>query len=60
MEVVVDVVRGEGVARGRRWPGTLVLGADAEGDVRGKCGQWAEGLDEWRDVVRGVSFEELN
>jgi hypothetical protein len=56
----VDVVRGEGVARGRRWPGPLVLGADAEGDVRGKCGQWAEGLDEWRDVVRGVSFEELN
>ncbi|KAJ7182745.1 hypothetical protein C8R43DRAFT_967969 [Mycena crocata] len=57
MEAVVDVVRGEGVARGRPWPGRLVLGEDAESDVRAKCKKVLDGMDEWSDVVRGVSFD---
>lgn len=57
MEVVVDVVRGEGVAKGKTWPGLLVLGEDAEGDVRAKCTQTLQVLDEWKDVACGVNFE---
>jgi NAD(P)-dependent dehydrogenase (short-subunit alcohol dehydrogenase family) len=57
MEVVVDVVRGEGVARGRPWPGRLTLGEDAENDMRVKCKKVLDGADEWKDVVRGVNFD---
>ncbi|KAJ7841063.1 hypothetical protein B0H14DRAFT_3086822 [Mycena olivaceomarginata] len=57
MEAVVDVVRGEGRARGRAWPGRLVLGADAERDVRAKCKRVLDNMDEWIEDVRGVGFD---
>ncbi|KAJ6545517.1 hypothetical protein B0H19DRAFT_1266940 [Mycena capillaripes] len=57
MEAVVDVVRGEGRARGRPWPGRLVLGEDAENDVRAKCKRVLDIVEEWSDVVRGVNFD---
>lgn len=60
MQVVVDVVRGEGVAKGRPWPGYLVLGEDAENDVRTKCSKVLKVLDEWVDVARGVNFDNLS
>ncbi|KAJ6598688.1 hypothetical protein B0H10DRAFT_2085564 [Mycena sp. CBHHK59/15] len=53
-EAVVDVVRGEGAARGRPWPGRLTLGEDAENDMR-KC-KVLDYIDEWSDVVRGVNL----
>ncbi|KAJ6551340.1 hypothetical protein B0H19DRAFT_1263997 [Mycena capillaripes] len=58
MEAVVDVVRGEGRAKGRPWPGRLALGEDVERDVRAKCQRVLEHMDEWRDVVRGVNFDD--
>ncbi|KAF8201221.1 hypothetical protein K438DRAFT_1821625 [Mycena galopus ATCC 62051] len=57
MEAVVDVVRGQGSAQGRPWPGRLVLGEDAENDVRVKCQKVLEKMDEWAPVIRGVNFE---
>ncbi|KAJ7472352.1 hypothetical protein B0H11DRAFT_1351998 [Mycena galericulata] len=57
MEAVVDVVRGEGAARGRPWPGMLVLGEDAENDLRAKTKRVLDNLDEWSDVIRGVNFD---
>lgn len=56
MNAVVDVVRGEGAAAGREWPLYLVLGKDAERDVRAKCARMIQHLDEWGDVVRGVDL----
>ncbi|KAG0702629.1 hypothetical protein DFH29DRAFT_999178 [Suillus ampliporus] len=56
MKVVVDVVRGEGVAAGREWPFYLVLGEDAERDVRNKCATMLKHLDEWQDVIRDVNI----
>ena len=35
--IVLDVVRGEGVAKGKPWPDYLFLGDDAEAAVRTKC-----------------------
>ncbi|KAK2467668.1 hypothetical protein APHAL10511_000523 [Amanita phalloides] len=55
MEVVVDIVRGEGVAKGKPWPGLLVLGEDAERDIRKKCQATLEILDNWGDVARSVN-----
>ncbi|KAF9471972.1 NAD(P)-binding protein [Pholiota conissans] len=54
---IVDVVRGEGVAKGRPWPPYLVLGEDAEVNVKNKCAKVLKVLDEWVDVARGVSFD---
>lgn len=54
----MDVVRGEGVAKGRRWPEYLLLGDDAEAAVRGKCSKVLKILDEWVDVTRSVSFDQ--
>ncbi|KAH7912899.1 hypothetical protein BJ138DRAFT_1134454 [Hygrophoropsis aurantiaca] len=58
VKVIVDVVRGEGVAAGREWPLYLVLGNDAERDIRLKIGKMLKHLDDWSDVVRGVDLED--
>ena len=55
-EAIVDVVRGEGVAKGRPWPEYLFLGEGAEEAVRGKCSKVPKILDEWVDVTRNVNF----
>jgi NAD(P)-dependent dehydrogenase (short-subunit alcohol dehydrogenase family) len=59
MNAVVDVVRGEGAAAGRMWPSYLILGRDAEIDIRNKCAKMIRHLDEWSDVVRGVDIDEV-
>jgi len=58
VDVIADVVRGEGCAVGKRWPDILVLGEDAEKDIRSKCQDVLARLDdaEWQDVVRGVGI----
>ena len=53
---IVDVVRGEGRARERAWPGTLVMGRDAVRDVRVRCEGILRGLDEWEDLARSIDF----
>lgn len=57
-EAIVDVVRGEGVAKGRPWPNYLILGQDAEADIRAKSEKILTLLDEWADVTRGVNFDD--
>jgi hypothetical protein len=52
--VIVDVVRGEGVAEGRAWDGTLFLGSDASRDVKAKCQDVLQNLEEWGDVARSI------
>ena len=58
MEVIVDIVRGEGVAKGRSWPGLLVLGGDADSDVRNLCNRRLKVLDEWKDVAENLNFDD--
>ena len=56
VEIILDIIRGEGCAAGKRWPDVLVLGEDAENDIRARCHQVLARLDdtEWRDVRREV------
>ncbi|KAL4877882.1 hypothetical protein BJY04DRAFT_209612 [Aspergillus karnatakaensis] len=54
---IIDVVKGEGEAEGREWPGELVLGEDAVGAVRGKCEQTLKQLGEWEGFVTGLDCE---
>ncbi|KAJ7022306.1 hypothetical protein C8F04DRAFT_1138389 [Mycena alexandri] len=57
MEAVVDVVRGEGKAKGRAWPGMLVLGDVGVSGVKEKCEQVMGLLEEWRDVSTTLNFD---
>jgi NAD(P)-dependent dehydrogenase (short-subunit alcohol dehydrogenase family) len=52
MDVLVGVVNGEGMAKGKPWPLYLVLGRDAEHDVRQKCAKMVKVLDEWMDMAQ--------
>jgi hypothetical protein len=54
--VIVDVVRGDGLAEGRAWNGTLILGSDAERDIRTKCEAIMKNLEEWGDVARSIDW----
>ncbi|KAG7095289.1 hypothetical protein E1B28_006058 [Marasmius oreades] len=56
MEVVVDIVRGEGVAKGKEWPGTILLGEDAEATYRKKETKLNQAIQEWIQVTKSVAF----
>ncbi|KAF8510280.1 hypothetical protein JB92DRAFT_2941491 [Gautieria morchelliformis] len=55
--VILDVVKGEGVARGRPWTGTLFLGSDAVRDVRAKCEATLKLLEDWSDVTISINAD---
>jgi NAD(P)-dependent dehydrogenase (short-subunit alcohol dehydrogenase family) len=57
-EAIVDVVRGEGMAKGRRWPLYLFLGNDCEDAVKAKTAKVLAVLDEWKDVTRAMNLDE--
>jgi hypothetical protein len=55
---LVDVVRGEGVWKGREWPAEsrLVVGSDSEADVKIKIASMERSMSEYEDIV---SFTDL-
>lgn len=57
MKILVDVVRSEGVARGRKWPLYLPLGPEAAEGIRAKIGIMQDVLDEWGDVIKDTRIE---
>lgn len=57
MELLVDVVKGEGKAAGRPWPLYLPMGAPADVSIRGKCTQMVSVMDEWKDVTVDLDFD---
>ena len=58
MDVVVDVVRGEGRVAGKKeWPLWLVLGDDAIEDVRERVEKLAKMTDAWADMGRSLKVE---
>jgi NAD(P)-dependent dehydrogenase (short-subunit alcohol dehydrogenase family) len=57
VEVVLDLVRGEGVAEGKTVPFRLPLGVDCYEDVEEKCAATLELLETWRDVARSTDIE---
>jgi len=58
MEAVLDVVMGEGKAKGRPWPLYLALGDDADRDIRQKSTRLLQHIDQWGDVIKNVNFDE--
>ncbi|KAF9230336.1 hypothetical protein BU15DRAFT_91135 [Melanogaster broomeanus] len=58
MRAVVEVVCGEGRAKGREWPLYLVLGKDAQEDIGNKCARMIRHLGEWGNVIRNVDLDQ--
>lgn len=58
MELVVDVVKGEGKAKGRPWPLHLFLGNEAYKFVRNKCSEVMENMDAWQEVAKDLDLDE--
>ena len=50
VEVIVDIVKGEGVAQGRPMPHRIILGGDAVGGIEAKCQETLKEIEEWRAV----------
>ncbi|KZT18860.1 NAD(P)-binding protein [Neolentinus lepideus HHB14362 ss-1] len=56
VEVMVDLVRGEGVADGKEIPLVVDLGSDCHQTVRDICQSTIERLDKWESVARSTDF----
>ena len=56
VKVMVDVVKGEGVAEGKSIPERLPLGADILGKVRAKYTKYLEVCDEWESVITSTDL----
>ncbi|ETW79531.1 hypothetical protein HETIRDRAFT_171939 [Heterobasidion irregulare TC 32-1] len=55
-EVIVDVVRDEGSARGKPWPTLLALGEDAVTVIKKRCQAVIKAMNDWADVS-GIEYE---
>lgn len=56
-QVIVDLVRGEGVANGKGvLPSVVTLGSDADAFIRAACVEKIKVLDEWKDVTTSTDF----
>lgn len=57
VRVVVDLVRGEGVAKGREVPLRVMLGQDCYEEVKNKYEMLLGGMEEWSDVGLSTDLE---
>ncbi|KAF9005044.1 hypothetical protein BDQ17DRAFT_1240690 [Cyathus striatus] len=56
VNAIIDVVRGEGPAEGRKPPAVFSLGVDCYETVKGHCEKTLERLEEWKDVTLSTDF----
>lgn len=57
MNVVVDVVKGAGQAKGRPWPLYLLLGKPAMSAVKEKCDKILSVAEEWEDLTNDLEVD---
>ena len=56
VEVMLDVIRGEGIAAGRPTPLVLGLGSDTSDTIKKVCDDKLKQLEEWKDVMYSTDF----
>ncbi|KAE8448642.1 hypothetical protein EG329_009067 [Mollisiaceae sp. DMI_Dod_QoI] len=59
VKIMVDVVKGEGVALGRTMPKRMPLGKGCLETVRRKCLETLEVCEEWEQVIESTDFDEV-
>lgn len=52
---MVDVVKGEGLAKGKEFPTTLMLGADVWGAAKQKAEEELKVLEQWEQASSGLT-----
>ena len=57
---IIDVLKAEGMAEGRKMPPRLPLGKDSLAGIRAKCQATLKLLDEWEDVISSTDLEEAS
>ncbi|KAM5357569.1 hypothetical protein ACJZ2D_016140 [Fusarium nematophilum] len=57
VSIILDLVRGEGVAEGREMPIRIALGPDAYDVIKGKCDETLKTLEDWKDVTCSTDHE---
>ena len=57
MELLVDVVRGEGKAKGKELPRYLICGPGANESVRDKCRIMEKAVNEWEWVTKELLLD---
>jgi NAD(P)-dependent dehydrogenase (short-subunit alcohol dehydrogenase family) len=56
VEIMLDVVKGEGTAKGRQMPHRLPLGPDCVARMRQTCAESLAICDEWEDLICNTNF----
>lgn len=56
VEIIIDLVRKEGIAEDREVPFRLPLGIDVFDDIKAKCKCMLTLLKDWRDVIRSTDY----
>jgi hypothetical protein len=57
VEIMIDVVKGEGFAAGKTMPERLPLGPDALNVIRKKCNATLEVCNEWESVIMSTDMD---
>lgn len=57
VEIILDLVRQEGVVKGRDIPFRLPLGVDVYGDMKAKSEETLKLLENWKSVIRSTDLE---
>jgi hypothetical protein len=57
VEIMLDVVRGEGVAEGKAFPERLPLGPDCLDTMRRRCVSSLAICNEWDNVIRSTNYD---
>lgn len=55
-QIILDVLTGSGVAKGRALPVRIVLGSDCQQTIKEKCTNELKMLEEWADVASSTDF----
>ncbi|KZT29582.1 short chain dehydrogenase [Neolentinus lepideus HHB14362 ss-1] len=59
VQVLIDVVRGEGGAAEKQVPSRFAVGSDAYQMIRDESAKMIERLEEWRDVVCSTDMDDI-
>ncbi|TFY55976.1 hypothetical protein EVG20_g9115 [Dentipellis fragilis] len=56
VQVIIDLVHGEGAAQGRKVPSVVALGSDCFDVAKGSCEKTLANLKEWEAVTKSTDF----
>ena len=56
VEVMIDIIKGEGIAAGKDFPTVVALGSDCYEGVKAACRDTLQNLEVWKDVTASTNF----